>query len=626
MIDLLTQKFTFAMITPFKDYCQLSDENRLIKHFDEKSHLLEEIDDDLFSIKNLSFSLKKDVKSKIFTLPIKNKKKVNYLTTNKKETERILFDYLFTDNKGNHVFETTNDRHIKNHYGRPFSEIIVLTLERSVRLHDDKLTIKLYVQTKTRGFNCIYFRKKYEVQSVTINLKTGNFVITNITKTGKTNSKNFKTNSFRLLKSLITGRSFFEPKNYVPTNSRVYGEFFKIFDDVKFTGVIKNVLGIQTPHLNYSVNTDLFLLDFVDRFVTFKKIKIPNGDYVFWLTNFYPTEKYLKKNDRKLVASVLDMLGIKSKYTIKILHEYPNIDLMGLVKFCNYFGKDYTKYLSNLDSRTLANSYIKKTNDINFDNNKFNLTNNKNFYLKDVEKENLIKIANSQNYRSSGVLSQTFTQLLDDHFRMIETIRDYDPDLFMKAKTPNEFHLEHTELSKIISAIKKGWVVEYKFNDRMVEDIQKPIPLKINLGTELEPNFCDDLDISFYPMVLKREEEYIEEGKFMHHCVATYADKEKSIIISVRTKDGSDRVTCEYDCQNGTLLQARHFCNKQPPVDIEHVIINDLSPKVKKYARLGLLHSSEKLKVPIKINGIEIEKKEPTRFGDIYNQDGLYHF
>lgn len=627
MVDVLTQKFTFAMITPFKDYCQLSDGDKLKRQFNDSLDLFEEEDEDLFTVKNGIKNIDGKSNGKILTLPHKKKKRTNYFTTEEKVQERFTLEYVYSNSKSGHGFDTTKDRHIKNHYGRPLSEIVILTLERSVRIHGDKLTIKLYVQTKSRGFNCIYFRKRYDVQSLTVNLKTGNFTIGNITKTGKRNLKSFKVNSFRLLKTLISGRSFFEPKNYISKTSRVYEEFQKIFDDELFTNKIKESLDIQTANINYSSDSDLFLIDFVNRFITLKKIKIPNGDFVYWLTNFYPTEKYLKKNNRKLIASILDMLGIKSKFTIKILHEYPNIDLMGLVKFCSYFGNEYTKFISNLNPSVFANSYVKKTDGIDFNNNKFNSLNNKKiYYLKDVEKENLIKIANSQNYRSSGILSETFTQLLDDHFRMIETIRNYDPEIFMKVKTVSDFHLEHNELSKVMSAINKGWVIEYKFNEKMVEDVEKPIPLKIDFESTDEPVHTEDLGITFYPKVLKREEEYIEEGKFMHHCVASYADKDKSIIVSVRTEDTTDRVTCEFDCQTGRLLQARHFCNRQPPADIEHVILNDLSKKIKKYASLGLLHASEKLKVPVKINGVEVVKNEPTRFGGMNNQDWLLHF
>lgn len=614
MVDLITQKFTYAVITPYKDYCKVSEKKSYQKRFNDSLDLLEEENEDIFTFKSLSKSRQTPTTGKIFSIPEKKKKRVNYFTTTEKIQERFSLDYLYVNPKNKTTFETTKDYQIKRHYGRPFSEIVLYTIERSVRLHDNKLTIKIYTQTKIRGFNCIYFRKRFDVHSLTINLKTGNFTTATITKSGKGATRSFKTNSFRVL-ILLTGKSFFEPRGYVNKDFKIYEEFCKIFNDDDFTFKIQEALNIKTGSLSYSHNPSSFINDFIKKFIELKKIKVPNGDVSYWLTNFYPTEKYLKKNERKLIASILDMFNIKSKSTIKILHEYPNISLLGFVKFCSYFGSQYSKYIGNINQIAFINSYKINTYDLDFNNNKFTTTYDiKNrYHLLDIEKENLVRISNSQTPVSDGIMSDRFTQLLDDHFKMIERIREYDPDIHMRARTMEEFHTEHTELSKMISAINKGWVIEYKFSEKMVEDVEKPIPLKINLGTDNEPIYGNDLNISFYPTILKREEEYIEEGKFMHHCVASYANKDRSIIISVRTEDKTDRVTCEFDCQTGNLIQARHFCNKVPPADIEHVIINDLSPKVKKYARLGLLHASEKLKVPVKINGIEVKKTEPTR-------------
>jgi hypothetical protein len=618
MVDILTQKFTYATITLYKDYCKLSDRRNHINKINDSLDILDEDDHDIFTIKSVIRSENHPKTGKIFCLPEKKKKKLNYFTTNEKIQERFSLDYSYINNKTKRTtYETTKNQQIRRHYGRPFSEIIVYNIERSIRLHGDKLTIKLYTQTKQRNFNCIYFRKRFDVHSLTINLKTGNFTTATISKSGNINTKSFRTNSFRLLMMLF-GKSFFDARGSINKDSRLIHDFLKVFDDVLFTTKIQELLNIKMGHTSYSVNPNAFIDDFIKKFIELKKIKIPNGDVSYWITNFYPTEKYLKKNDRKLVASILDMFKIKSKSTIKILHEYPNLNLLGFVKFCSYFGSDYSKYIANISQTTFINSYKIRGKEIDFNNNKFTTTYDiKNrYYLSSIEKENLVKIANSKSIvPSGGIMSDRFTQLLDDHFKMIERIREYDSDIHMKARNMDEFDNEHTELSKIISAINKGWVIEYKFSEKMTMDIEKPIPLKINLGTEEEPLFGDDLGISFYPIVLKREEEYIEEGKFMHHCVASYADKDKSIIISVRTEDKTDRVTCEFDCQTGNLIQARHFCNRVPPADIEYVIINDLSPKVKKYARLGLLHASEKLKVPVKINGVEVKKTEPTRFG-----------
>ncbi len=616
MEDIITQKFNYAIITPYKDYCKLSDRKKSQKTFTDDLDLFEEEDNDVFLMKSHMRDMSNKQTGKIFTLPTKNKKRVNYFYSNDDIQERFSLEYLYNHPTSYKTqFETTKQNQILRHYGKAFSEISLVTIERSVRLHGDKVTIKLYTQIKTRRFNCIYFKKKFNVQSLTFNLKTGNFVTLNMSKTGKTYSRDFRTNSFNMVRRLIAGNSFLSLNNYVLKNSRIYGECSKIFNDTIFNEKIKESLGIGMGNEQYSSKPDSFIRDIIQKFIEVKKIKVPNGDVEFMLTNFYPTEKFLKKNDRKLLASVLDLMGIKTKYTIKLLHQYPNLNLIGLIKLCHYLGSDYSKYIGNLNPIVFENSYIKNTGTTDPENNKFialNIMSNvTRYYLTDTEKENLIKVANDQSYHTESILSQRFMQLIEDHFRMINTIREYDPSICMKAKTREEFNNEHRELTKMQTAINKGWVIEYKFSEKMVEDVEKPIPLKINLGSNDNPSYCEDLGISFYPVILKREEDYIEEGNFMHHCVATYSDKDKSIIISVRTKDGMDRVTCEYNCQDGRLIQSRHFCNGLPPADIEHAI-SDLNKKVQKYARLGLLHASEKIKVPLKINGTEIKKTEPT--------------
>lgn len=613
MEDILVQKFTYASITPFKDYCLIPEKNRYTHLQTDKLDYLDDDDNDVLKIKNM-FSDPKEKIGKIFSFPSKKKKRVHFFTNNDEVQQRFTLEYVLKNKEGGH-YETTSDRQIKRHYGRAFSSIMITTLERSIRRNGDKITIKLLHHVKMRGFNCIYFKKIYDVSAITINLKTGNITTTSILKRGKSLTKTFKTNSFFEIEKILAGKSVFNVHGFFSSNSRLKKDIESVFDNLKFTATLQQTLGIEMGCISYSSKPQQFKTDLCKTFINLKKIKIPNGDFEFWITKFYPTEKYLKKNDRKLISSILDMLGIKSKSTIKILHEFPNIDVVGFYKICKLFGNDFSKYLGNIHPNVFENS-VRKQNSFDTINTKSTLLNykQKQYLLTDKEKENMVKLFNSpQDRPTDNMFDERFIQLLEDHFNMIEKIRDYDSDLYMKARTPKEFHDEHRELTKMVTAIKKGWVIEYKFNEKMIEDIEKPIPLKINLGSEGNPSYGEDLGISFYPVILKREEDYIEEGTFMHHCVATYADKERSIIISVRTQDATDRVTCEFNCQDGALIQARHFCNKQPPADIEYVIINDLSSKVKKYARLGLLHASEKLKVPLKINGVEVKKEEPSK-------------
>jgi hypothetical protein len=228
----------------------------------------------------------------------------------------------------------------------------------------------------------------------------------------------------------------------------------------------------------------------------------------------------------------------------------------------------------------------------------------------DVEKENLIRIVNSFDYNdSNSVLSERFIQLVDDHLRMIDRVREFDSTIHLKARTMPEFNVEHRELSKIISAIKKGWVIEYLYDEKVLSDLEKPLDC-----------LKDDNSLHvLYPYVLKREEDYSEEGTFMHHCVASYSDKDRSIIISLRTESGMDRVTCEFDIQSGRCVQQRSFCNAKPPSHFEDGLLL-LSQKIEQYSRWGTLNWKEKRKVPVKVNGIEIMQELPVvRVTDIFD-------
>lgn len=614
MEDILRERFQYATITPFKDYCRL----------DEKKVLSKSMNDDLDSLDidwetpktkiNRLVNILRPV-GKIVSLPEKKKKKVFYAATTEpvQESFRLTY-YVKKDKLGNCSFQTTKDRQIKSHYGRPLSEINVTIIERSIRRNGDKITIKLYRQDKHRSYNCIYFKKSYMVQSLTFNLVTGNFTTLTKNSRGKQTSQVFRTNSFQSLHNLIQNTSFLNIKTKgISDHSRLYNDYQNSFDDNLFTSKIQESLGLDLGCISYSSNQEIFINDVMNAFVKNKKIKVPNGHYDYLLTKLYPTEKFLKKNDRKLVASVLDMLGIKTKATIKILHEYPNIDIYGLCKFIHYFDNDYAKYIGNINPMTFEKSTrkfgIRDYNDIGV---KAVMVREKNkvYGLMDIEKENLIKIVNSFNYMdSNSVLSERFIQLVDDHIRMIERVREYDPSVHLKSRTMDEFHAEHRELTKMMGAIKKGWVIEYQFDDKVLEDLEKPLE-------------CLETDISLhtlYPYVLKREEDYIEEGAFMHHCVASYSDKDKSIIVSLRNQSGMDRVTCEFDIQSGRCIQQRSFCNATPPSQFEDGLLL-LCQKIELYSRWGTLNWKEKKKVPVKINGVEITKElPPVRVTDIFN-------
>ena len=70
-----------------------------------------------------------------------------------------------------------------------------------------------------------------------------------------------------------------------------------------------------------------------------------------------------------------------------------------------------------------------------------------------------------------------------------------------------------------------------------------------------------DGDIEIRP--LQNRLEFIEEGKAMHHCVATYFEKRNSFILSVR-QDGVRIATVELDIHDFSIQQCRAACNAVP--------------------------------------------------------------
>jgi hypothetical protein len=533
-------------------------------------------------------------------------------------------------------FHTTKDRHIKKYYNEPFSDISVHVLERSIVKKGNKITIKTNKYTKFRGFNCKYFRTNKYTTSVTFDMIKGDFLMVNSGKHGKTKDKQtFRKNSFQQLHNYIESSDgpFKFLRNHLSKNNPLYDELKINFSDKEFIGALSKVFNkiISFPTEGPLLKT-LFYDEVMRWFINTKKIKIPN-DYKLLLTHYYPTEKYLKKNDRKLIASILDVYGLKSKVTIKLLHEKPNVDLGSLFMLCYYFGENYQKYIGSINKDmfgTISDMGLQTSpSSLRVMIHMSNTWKNHGFDISDIEKENLLSVLTNEPTRGVSV-NENFMGLVKDHFRMLNKIREYDPNIRMKATTPKKFHDEHSELSKLVSAIKKGWVTQYFYPEETVKEIQQPINCEKKSemwkhdsdGSKELITTVHEGNVMIYPYVLKREEEYIEEGKFMHHCVASYADTDTSMIVSLRTEDKQDRVTCEFNISDGRMIQAKYFSNGIPPKHYQDAI-DTVSDLIRMHARFGTLNWLKKDRVPVMINGVEIapEMREPRRLIDILDLD-----
>ena len=621
---LLYQRFSYAKITPYKNYSKIPREVK--PHSGIHKHLSY---DDTFGTTTSYYDGEEGIGLAPMLDHIKNKNtKYFYWKDDFKDIPVIKYASKHKLDGGMGVFYTTKDRHIKKYYNEPFSDILVVILERSIIRRGDKVTIKTNKYTKHRGFNCKYFRANNYTLSVTFDMVKGDFLLVDGGKHGKTKSvSRFRKNSFNGLLNFIKSPDgpFRFLRNHMGKNNGLYKQLYYVFDDKQFTIALYSVFNrMITYPTDGALFRDLFYDEVMRWFINTKKIKTPN-EYKDLILRYYPTEKYLKKNDRKLVASILDVFQIKSKITIKLLHERPNIDLRSLIKLCYLFGNQYQKYIGSISFdmfgvmstiNDLPSSSLKMMESTCSD------YKNHGYDINDTEKENLLKVLTSEPERGNSV-NENYIGLVVDHFRMLNRIREYDPNIRMRANNKTKFHTEHMELSKIITQIKKGWVIQYFYPEETIRQIQQPIKVfkSIDIGPDLKGTDMDDY-ITIIPLVLTREEEYIEEGKFMHHCVASYAETDTSIIVSLRTEDEQDRVTCEFQISNGNLIQAKYFSNATPPKQFERVI-EEVTDLIRIHARFGTLNWLKKDRVPIKINGIEIapEKREPRRLIDILNLD-----
>jgi hypothetical protein len=656
--DILTQRFNYGIITVYKDYSNISEKPAHLNPMNEITQVcgstITEIDDDF----KFTFS---DQEDGVFNLNsfLTEPDKTSTLTDTlflhgKKFGKRKNTKYFYNHEEAeakvsihsrqSNAHFTTSDRQIKRNYGNPFANINLFLLERSIRIDGDKICVRAYRQSKTRIVNCKYFKRRKTAIGFVFNLKTGNF----ITYDTSADKKSFRQNSFNHLSnvmSIIFDQStitYFSLNNNKEQNSitRTEEKLKRELNDVEFSNhffhVIAKHLKLNEKYFSHdlsgkSAQVNQFIDWVMKLFIEKNNIKAPNN-YKEFLMEWYPTKPFLKRNENKLIVSILDRLGLKTKSMIKLMHR-ENFDIKKILLLAKYFGyKDISKYLSNIHPNFLDVKWKKDWATIHGIETSYHYFNNQFEYeLTTREKTNLLKMINKifgeslnfdgvwkdgQNEEAfNRVLSSQFRQF-DDHFNMIAKIRKYIPETEMKATNEMDFHHEHLELSKIERTIRKGYSIQYTFEKRMLDFIERSI-----IG-----HTSDDETLTatgYYPVILKTDAQYSEEGEHMHHCVASYVDTENSLIVSIRedSQIGSERVTCEYNIKTKELIQAKYFCNAKPPERFEN-ILTELTTRIQTFK--GSIKSTGKEKIPLVINGIEISPPPKDEFMQMMDRLALF--
>lgn len=494
----------------------------------------------------------------------------------------------------------TDQDEIKKLYGDKNYRIESDTLERKLTIKDNVLVLKKSVLKKTRREGKQFFGKKLEVRYLKIDFNTGNFLtLYSFGGIKKKRQLTIRRNCFDKLNPFLdfnNGEFWNEwvfTQNYLPEGTLENQTLQKLITDF-----------LMEKYSSPWLSQDLMGL-FTRIFIQKKGIKSPDGDVDRLITCFYPTQKFLKKNNNKLVQSVLDYLGMNDSYTVKLVHKCPEIDYRLLKTIHHVLGGP--KYLSNVDSNVFG-GHVKDfidqgaiTNDPNIT--KFSLrvlgqNLNELPELTDKEKGNLVKVLND--VTSFKTLNSVPYHMIVDHLSMIGKVRPYNPNIGLHSTTFRTFDREHVELSDEVSKINKGYVVSYKFYPPMVMDMETPL----------------GLNGEYVPYILKDENDYVEEGKYMKHCVGSYYNKDKSIIVSLRNNTDitlggrNERWTIEFDTKNGDIIQCMGKQNSAPPTFIMDMTKNNLLRKTRTWSRANKLKCIEKVETPLLINGKEVERPQ----------------
>jgi len=614
--NVLTQRFNFFDITLYRDYSVLSSKPE--KQKVSSIELETEGIDSLFLFLDDTKGLKKIPLS--HTLFLHNKTEVKKKNTKFFYCQDSLSDDKVFINPFRTIY-TQDESKLKKYYGNPFATIKTSIIERTINMSEDKISIRFSRFEKTRQVNCKYFRKHSYSMGVSMNLKTGNIVIYR----GDKKLMKIRQNSFIFLEEVL--RDFLKETKgcahdfYISMGGEIDSKltdkinksFLDVFNDAEFNDMLFHAISSKAPQPDFlgvitpQTISNFAYKGFLKLFIQTNNIKVPNN-YEELMLRWYPTKLFLKKNENKLVVSILDRIGLKTKSIIRLVHSNPKLDIAKLTLLGKYFGySNVHKYVHNISPLYFDNGW-RLFDDQNNIESMFSVLNDKFEYdIKDSERSVLLKLMNEffndiNNFDTTlniGSIKHQINQF-NDHLDLITRIRRYIPEMEIRCQGLKDFHHEHLELSKIERTIKKGYSIQYTFKENLIKLIEETItPLS------------DGED--FYPVILKNDSQYTEEGAHMHHCVATYADRENSIIISVREKSpvGHERVTCEFDLQK-EMVQAKYFCNAVPPERFE-AIIEKLKHKVKNYR--GSIKSIGKEKVPLTINGRTIEIIEPERNG-----------
>jgi len=386
-------------------------------------------------------------------------------------------------------------------------EYSMLVVEKT----ENKLSIKFFNGSRFRKAGVSYFKIEKNMSFLTINIETGDVYM------GELNNYQKKRKfTRRMVRNYFANSQLTQIKAKFKNSANYHGEdgykhcsdalkiFFHHLDGGKYDGILKD--------------SDRIFKFYLDK----KNIKYPNNFGLFSeIFNLKDLKKTLKKNDNKLVDSVMVYFDLSGKKIKKALHVCYNLNVRLLQDALKFFGEDWVTQ----DKDTIVKCLNTKSQ-LHFGLFPRYFGDNKIYTREEMR-------------RIYKIFKLTFFELeldeytFSDHLRIYAELKRYGEDNFKwQSTTIEELRKEHLDWSNTLEHYQRGNYTRI-YPEYYYDILKDPIIIE---------------DVKYFPIILDKTENYNEESSSQSNCVKMYIGKASSIIISLRKEsdDSSDRATIEY--------------------------------------------------------------------------------
>ena len=426
----------------------------------------------------------------------------NEVSVSQKKKSRYVDSHIFIEK-----FSSELQQEYIEHYGNPLAKVSKKYSMILVEKNLDKVSIKLFYGLRSRRVGKHWFKTSKNMEFITVNTKTGDFYRGSLLNyQSKKNCKkkickNFfvdePINSF-----MITIRNCVW--SYVLDHSSITREAMsKFLQEIDGRG--------DFDELSFEQRMFKFYLDK-------KGVKYPNNFFIYSKKFFGPQfRKELKKNDNRLVDTIMSLNNLSGKTIKKALHTCNNLNIDLYYKTKKLFGEDWINQDENFVLKTLNSEIVIGSRAIPAE------------FLDLISKEELRRVFKvfKKVFFENRMNSYTFL----DHITFYTELKMYGENEVKWMSDDSEsmnFMNEHRDWSDKISYYKNGFYNRI-YPEYTYEELEKPIG-------------------DYYPVVLNNSSNYNNESSTQSNCVKTYIGKAPSMIISLRkgSQFSDERATIEY--------------------------------------------------------------------------------